>query len=209
VTNILVLHGDDPEGGDQADAKPVHDLDSRGVIALARSMRDEGALPSGRLIEPPPRLFIGAADTPRDPPPDWRPERLLAKAGAGADFVQTQFCFDLEATRRYMARLAEAGVTDKLPILIGVGPIASARSARWMRDKLRGVRVPEAVISRLENAADPAAEGRRLCIELIDGLREVPGVAGIHVMAPLQGTEAIVQVIEESGLRRALPLSAE
>ncbi len=209
VTNILVLHGDDPEAGDQADATPVHDLDSPGVMALARRMRDEGALPSGRLIEPPPRLFIGAADTPRDPAPDWRPEGLLAKAAAGADFVQTQFCFDLEATRRYMARLAEAGVTDKLPILIGVGPIASARSARWMHDKLRGVRVPEDVISRLDKAGDPAAEGRRLCVELIEGLREVPGVAGVHVMAPLQGTEAIVQVIEESGLRRALPLSAE
>jgi methylenetetrahydrofolate reductase (NADPH) len=200
IPNILVLHGDDPKGGDQPDAKPVYDLDSRGVIAIARQLRDAGTLPSGRAVTPPPRLFIGAADTPLDPPPDWRPDGLAAKAEAGAHFVQTQFCFDLEIARRYMARLAEAGLTGRLKMILGVGPIASARSARWMDENLHGVCVPESVIDRLERAADPAAEGRKLCVELIQGLSEIPGVAGVHVMAPQQKPAAIAAVIAECGV---------
>ncbi len=202
VRNILVLHGDEPAVGDEPEAKPVYDLDSKAVMTLARRMRDQGTLPSGRAIVPPPSLFIGAADTPLDPPLGWRPEGLLAKAEAGADFVQTQFCFDLDVARRYAARLVETGVTERLHLLIGLGPIASARSARWMRDNLHGVTVPDGVIERLERAADPATEGRRLCAELIAGLRETPGVSGVHLMAPLQGTEAIVQVIDDLDPRR-------
>ncbi len=200
VRNILVLHGDNPEGGDMPDAKPVYDLDSRGVMSLARDMRDRGVLPSGRAIQPPPQLLIGGADTPFDPPADWQPKGLLAKAEAGADFIQTQFCFDLEVARRYLARLADFGLTERLKILIGVGPIASPRSARWMRDNLFGVEVPDTVIDRLESAEDAAAEGRRLCVEMIQGLREVPGVAGVHIMAPQQKPESIAAVIEDSGV---------
>jgi methylenetetrahydrofolate reductase (NADPH) len=200
IPNILVLHGDDPKDGDQPEAKPVYDLDSRGVIALARQLRDSGTLPSGRAVAPPPRLFIGGADTPLDPPPDWRPDGLAAKAEAGAHFVQTQFCFDLGIARRYMARLAEAGLTERLKMILGVGPIASARSARWMDENLHGVSVPQSVIERLERAADPAAEGRKLCVELIQGLSEIPGVAGVHIMAPQQKPAAIAAVIAESGV---------
>ena len=200
IPNILVLHGDDPKGGDQPEAKPVYDLDSRGVIALARQLRDSGTLPSGRAVAPPPRLFIGGADTPLDPPPDWRPDGLAAKADAGAHFIQTQFCFDLGIARRYMARLAEAGLTERLKMILGVGPIASARSARWMDESLHGVSVPQSVIERLERAADPAAEGRKLCVELIQGLSEIPGVAGVHIMAPQQKPAAIAAVIAESGV---------
>ncbi len=203
VTNVLVLYGDDPSGGDHPDAKLVHDLDSRAVMQMARQMRDEGVLPSGRAIESPPRFFIGAADTPRDPEPDWQPSGLQAKLEAGADFVQTQFCFDLAVARRYLARLTEAGITERLKMLVGVGPIASARSARWMRDNLFGVSVPDHVIDRLDKAAEPAAEGRRICIELIQGLRETPGVAGVHVMAPRQSMETVAQIIEDSGVRDA------
>ena len=200
IPNILVLHGDDPKGGDQPEAKPVYDLDSRGVIALARQLRDSGTLPSGRAVAPPPRLFIGGADTPLDPPPDWRPDGLAAKADAGAHFIQTQFCFDLGIARRYMARLADAGLSERLKMILGVGPIASARSARWMDESLHGVSVPQSVIERLERAADPAAEGRKLCVELIQGLSEIPGVAGVHIMAPQQKPAAIAAVIAESGV---------
>ncbi len=213
VTNILVLYGDDPSGGDQPDAKPVHDLDSKAVMQMARQMREEGVLPSGRAIESPPHFFIGAADTPRDPEPDWQPSGLQAKREAGADFVQTQFCFDLAMARRYLARLNEAGITERLKMLVGVGPIASARSARWMRDNLFGVSVPEHVIDRLDKATDAAAEGRRICIELIQGLSETPGVAGVHVMAPRQSMETIAQIIEDSGVRdaarEAVPAAAQ
>lgn len=203
VSNVLVLHGDDPARGDQPEAKPVHDLDSRGVMSLMRQMRDDGVTPSGRAIEPAPFFFIGGADTPHDPAADWRPTDLLAKLEAGADFVQTQFCFDLDITRRYLARLSDAGIPERLKILIGIGPLASARSARWMNENLFGVTVPDAVVERLEKAADARAEGRRICIELMQGLREVPGVSGVHIMAPNQGLEAVAQVIDESGLRDA------
>ncbi|MFQ5773988.1 MAG: methylenetetrahydrofolate reductase [Kiloniellaceae bacterium] len=201
VRNILVLHGDDPATGDLPDAKAVYDLDSRGVMRLARRMGEDGVLPSGRAIRPPPRFFIGAADSPFDPSSHWRPEALMAKADAGAGFVQTQFCFDAGMARRYMARLAEAGLTERLAVLIGVGPLASARSARWMNESLFGVAVPDSVVERLERANDPAAEGRRLCIDLIHELREIPGVCGVHIMAPLQGAEAIAEVVDGAGLR--------
>jgi methylenetetrahydrofolate reductase (NADPH) len=203
VSNLLILHGDEPAGGDQPEAAPVYDLDSRAVMALARQMRDEAMLPSERRIEPPPHFFIGAADTPRDPEADWRPTGLEAKAAAGADFVQTQFCFDLDMAERYFARLREFGVTDRLAFIVGVGPIASARSARWMRDNLFGVSVPDAVIARLEQAEDPAAEGRRIAIEMIQGLRTIPGVSGVHLMAPLQKIETLALVIDEAGLHEA------
>ena len=196
VRNLLVLHGDDPARGDMPEAKPVYDLDSREVIALACRMRDEGTLPSGRAIKVPPRFLIGAADSPHDPAPDWWPDRLIAKQEAGAEFVQTQFCFDPGLVRRYLARLADFGLTGKMRFLIGVGPLASAASARWMNEKLFGVTVPEALITRLEQAGDQAAEGCRICVELIEELREIDGVAGAHIMAPRQGAAAIAAVIE-------------
>ncbi len=203
IENLLILHGDEPAGGDQPDAAPVYDLDSRAVISLARQMRDDAMLPSERKIEPPPHFFIGAADTPRDPEADWQPKGLEAKAAAGADFVQTQFCFDLGLAERYFARLRDFAVPDRLAFIVGVGPIASARSARWMRDNLFGVSVPDAVITRLEQAEDPAAEGRRICIEMVQGLRTIPGVSGVHLMAPLQKIETLAAVIDESGLHEA------
>ena len=201
VHNVLVLHGDDPTGGDQPEATPVYDFDSRGVMSLIRQMRDDGVSPSGRKIEPAPQFFIGGADSPRDPAADWQPTGLLAKIEAGADFVQTQFCFDLEVTRRYLARLSDAGIPERLKILIGIGPMPSARSARWMNENLFGVTVPDAVIGRLEQAEDAKAEGRRICIELMQGMREIPGISGVHIMAPNQGMDAVAQVIDESGLR--------
>lgn len=203
ICNLLILHGDEPAGGDQPDAAPVYDLDSRAVISLARQMRDEGMLPSERKIEPPPDFFIGAADTPHDPEADWQPKGLEAKAAAGADFVQTQFCFDLAVAERYFARLRDFAVPDRLAFIVGVGPIASARSARWMRDNLFGVSVPDAVIARLEQAEDAAAEGRRICIEMIQGLRTIPGVSGVHLMAPLQKIETLAAIVDESGLDEA------
>jgi methylenetetrahydrofolate reductase (NADPH) len=142
---------------------------------------------------------LGAAELPVDPPAGWRPEGLLSKMKAGAEFIQTQFCMDSEAVRRYAARLLDLGVAQKLPILIGIAPIPSARSARWMKEKLYGAMIPESVVERLERAADPKAEGRRICIELLQQLAETPGVAGAHVMAPAFHS-AIGPAIEASGV---------
>jgi methylenetetrahydrofolate reductase (NADPH) len=197
IRNILVLAGDDPKAGDQPEAKAVFDLDSRGLLEMAHGMRSRQKLPPGTQIKGGVNLVLGAADVPVDPPPDWDAKSLRAKADAGADFVQTQFCMDVGVVRRYAARLRELGV--RLPILIGVAPIPSARSARWMREKLFGTRIPDEIVARLERAADPKREGRRICVEVLRQLVEIPGVAGAHVMAPMNFAE-IPATIEESGV---------
>ena len=198
VRNLLILKGDDPKGGDQPDAKPVFDLGTPELMVLARDMTRNGTLPSGRKIEPAPAFFIGGADVPRVPDASWKAGPLLAKADAGAAFIQTQFCFDLGVVAKYVERLRDEGITERLGVIIGVGPIRSGKSARWMNENLFGVHVPDATIARLEGAADQTAEGRRICAELIAGLREIPGVAGAHVMAPAQNTSAIAQVLEST-----------
>jgi methylenetetrahydrofolate reductase (NADPH) len=199
IRNMLMLAGDDPKAGDQPDAKAVFDLDSRGLLAMASRMRSEQKLPSGTEIKGGVNLVLGAADVPVDPPPGWDPKGLRAKAAAGADFVQTQFCMDIGVVRRYAARLLEVGI--RIPVLIGVAPIPSARSARWMREKLFGTLIPEAIVDRLERSPDPKREGRRICVEVLQQLAETPGVAGAHVMAPMNFAE-IPLTIEESGVTR-------
>ena len=199
IHNILILGGDDPKVGDQPEAKAVHDLDSRGLLAMAQSMRTEHKLPPGTEIRGKLELVLGVADIPTDPAPDWTPKGLQAKAAAGADFVQTQFCMDIEVVKRYLSKLRDSGVT--LPILIGIAPIPSAKSARWMREKLFGTRIPDAVVERLEKAQDPKAEGLKICVELLQELAEIPGVGGAHVMAPMNFS-AIPLAIEQSGVLR-------
>jgi methylenetetrahydrofolate reductase (NADH) len=199
IRNILALGGDDPRAGDQPDAKPVYDLSSRELIATAALMRDRGVLPSGRAIAGAVPLFIGAADAPIDPPADWRPTALAAKRAAGAQFAQTQFCMDTAILRRYMARLAAEGVVPGLAVLVGIAPLASAGSARWMRKHLPGTIIADDIVTRLEQARDARAEGIRICIELLGELRTIPGVAGAHIMAP-RNAAAIPEVIAGAGL---------
>ncbi len=196
IPSILCLHGDSIDKGDHPEAKAVEDVDSRGLMSLARQMRDEGKFPSGREIKPPPRLLIGAAETPKDPGPDFSVKGIDGKIAAGADFFQTQFVYDLGVLERYMARLREAGITKRAYFIIGVGPLASAKSARWMRENLFGVSIPDHVIARLERAADQAAEGRKICQELIHGMRGIESVAGAHVMSPT-GVRTIAQTLAE------------
>ncbi|HYC12954.1 MAG TPA: methylenetetrahydrofolate reductase [Stellaceae bacterium] len=199
IRNVLVLSGDDPKAGDQPETKPVFDLDGRALLAMADRMRLERRLPTGTEIKGEVALVLGAADVPIDPPPGWDAKALAAKVAAGADFVQTQFCMDMGVARRYAARLLELGLAQRAGILIGVAPIPSARSARWMREKLFGTVIPEAIVTRLEGAVDPAREGRAICAELLQELAEIPGIAGAHVMAP-QNPSAIPEVIAASGV---------
>jgi methylenetetrahydrofolate reductase (NADPH) len=203
IRNLLLLRGDDPSAGDQKDAKPVFDLDSRALIEMARAMRDRGALPHGQKVAGVARFFLGAADTPIDPAPGWTPTSLAGKIETGAQFAQTQFCMDIDVVRRYVARLAEAGLSDKLFMLIGVNPLRSAASARWMRQHLVGTIIPDETIARLEEAKDPATEGLGICLELIEELARTPGVAGVHVMAP--GNDAGVPRVLETARRRLPP----
>ena len=193
VRNLLMLRGDDPSTGDQPDAKAVFDLDPRALLETARRMRDAGELPTGRKFSGRADFFLGSADNPVDPPPGWKPASLQAKIDAGAQFVQTQFCMDAGVVRRYMARLAELGMADKLSFLIGIVPLRSAKSARWIKEKLFGAVIPDALIERMERASDPATEGRRICIDMVRELTDVPHVTGVHIMAP--GNDAAVPEI--------------
>ncbi len=199
LRNILVLTGDDPKSGNQPETKPVFDLDSRALLALAERISRERMLPPNQPIKGPTALFLGASDLPVDPLPGWVPSGLLAKAEAGARFVQTQFCLDMGVVRRWAARLSEHGLTRRLSLLVGLAPIPSARSARWMREKLFGTIIPDAVIARLEQAADPRREGVSICAELLRELATIPGIAGAHLMAP-QNPAALPEAIAASGV---------
>jgi methylenetetrahydrofolate reductase (NADPH) len=190
IRNVMVLTGDDPKAGDQPDTKPVFDIDSKTLLATARRLRDEGKLPTGSDVAGKAAFFLGAADMPLDPPAGWQPTALRDKIAAGAQFVQTQFCMDAAIVRRYVGALAQAGLTRQLAVLIGVNPLRSAKSARWMKSHLFGTIISDAIIARMEKAADPVREGVRICVELIEELATIPGVAGVHIMAP--GNDAAI-----------------
>ena len=184
VHNLLLLTGDDPKAGDQPDTKAVFDIDSTRLTEMARRMRDHGELPTGRKIAGKAAFFLGAADLPIDPPPGWQPTKLAAKAAAGAQFVQTQFCMDAGVARRYAQRLAEYERTRDLFLLIGIAPLRSAKSAHWMKQHLFGTIIADGYVERMEKSSDPATEGERICLELIAELAQIPGVHGVHIMAP-------------------------
>ena len=199
IPNILCLTGDSPEAGDQPEAKPVFDLDTAQFMEIIKNMRDAAAYPGGRAIETPPRLLIGGADAPRKLDADFSSASLEAKIDAGADFFQTQFCFDMDVLRDYLRRLSDFGILERTYFIIGIGPIASARSARWMNNNLFGVQIPEHIVTRLEQAGDAQAEGRKICVEMIQRLKEMEGVSGAHLMAP-HGEQAAAQVIRACGV---------
>lgn len=199
VKNVLCLTGDGVQAGDQPEAKPVFDLDSITLLRTVRIMRDKGQFLSGRKLEAPPRVFVGAAENPFAPPYDFRPLRLQKKWEAGAEFIQTQFCFDVPRLRAFMERVCDLGLHEKLFILVGVGPLKSARAAEWMRTHVPGVHIPDEVIARLAGASQPQREGKRLCVEIIQQVRAIPGVSGVHVMAYRQ-EELVAEIIEEAGL---------
>ncbi len=198
IPNVLCLSGDPLSKGDEPEATAVNDLDSAGLVAVAAAMRDQGILPSGREIKPPPGYFIGVADMPLEPNEGWQPNGLLAKLEAGADFAQTQFCFDLEILGRYLDRLAEHDIPGRLPLLIGLAPLASARQALFMRQNLFGTIIPDSMIARLQDADNPRAEGRRICIELMVAMNDMAGVAGVHLMGH-QAEAQIADTLREGG----------
>jgi methylenetetrahydrofolate reductase (NADPH) len=185
IVNVLALTGDDPKAGDQPDAKPVFDLDSSALVATAATIRDKHQLPNGRAVAGAPDYFIGVADSPLDPKDDWQPTSLRKKIEAGAQFAQTQFCMDMAILRRYLAALSRHGLLDKLHLLVGVAPLASAKSARWIVSNLKGSIIPDWIVERMDKASDPKAEGEAICVDLLSELREIEGVAGAHIMAPL------------------------
>ena len=199
VCNVLCLSGDGVQTGDHPEAKPVFDMDCMSLLETARTLRDESRFLSGRKIDAPPRLFLGAAANPFVEPLEFRVARLGKKIAAGASFVQTQYCYDVPALERWMARVRDHGYHERCFVLVGVGPLASARTARWIRANVPGVRIPDDVIARLEGATDQKAEGLALCVEIMQRVREIEGVAGVHVMAYRQ-EHRVPELVERSGV---------
>jgi methylenetetrahydrofolate reductase (NADPH) len=156
---------------------------------------------SGRKLTTPPRVFLGAAENPFVQPYDWRPLRLAKKVEAGAQFIQTQYCFDVPRLQQFMARVRDLGLDKRVYLLVGVGPLRSDKAAEYMRTHVPGVVIPDAVVERLRKMPKEkkVAEGKRICVEIIQQVKEIPGVAGVHVMAYRQ-EELVAEIIEESGL---------
>ena len=199
VCNVLCLTGDGVQAGDHPQALPVFDLDCMSLLETARTLRDEHRFLSGRKITYAPRILLGAAENPFAQPTEWRAERLAKKVAAGAQFIQTQWCYDVPMLRAFMQQVEELGLLDKVFILVGVGPLRSAKAAEWIRTHVPGVHIPDAVIKRLVGAADAAAEGRQLCIDIIQEVRTIKGVHGVHVMAYRQ-EHTVAEIIERSGV---------
>ena len=201
VCNMLCLTGDGVQAGDHPQAKPVFDLDSVSLLDIARDLRDGHRFQSGRKISFAPRVLFGAAENPSALPHAWRAQRLAKKVAAGAQFIQTQYCYDLPLLRSFMEEIEALGLSGKVFILAGVGPLRSAKTAEWMRKNVPGMHVPDAIVARLAGAADQAREGRNLCIELIQAIREIRGISGVHVMAYRQ-EESVPEIVERSGILR-------
>ncbi|WP_435661581.1 methylenetetrahydrofolate reductase [Leisingera caerulea] len=199
VSNVLCLTGDGVGVGDQPGAKPVFDFDSLSLLRTIKTMRDERKFLSGRTITNPPLLFLGAAENPCIPPYEWRPERLAKKVEAGAEYIQTNYIYDVPLFEKFMARVRDLGLDKKVYILAGVGPLASARAARWMRSNVPGIHIPDAVIDRMEKAEKPGQEGKKICVELIQQMRDIAGVSGVHVMA-YRKEHQVSEIIHESGV---------
>jgi len=201
IRNVLCLTGDDVVVGDQPEAKRVFDLDSIQMLRTAKTMRDEGVFLSGRKLLASPGLFLGAAANPFVEPFETRPFRLAKKIEAGADFIQTQYCFDIERLRTYMTHVRDLGLHKQCFILAGVGPIRSEKSAEFLRTKIPGVSIPDAIVERLHKTPrkKQGQEGKKICVEIIHQIKEINGIAGIHVMAFGQ-EDAVEEILEESGL---------
>ena len=201
VLNVLCLTGDDVTAGDQPEAKRVFDFDSIQLLRTARTMRDEAVFLSGRKITSPPCFFLGAAANPFVPPYDWRPQRLAKKIAAGAQFIQTQYCFDLDRLKEYMNQVRDLGLDKQAFILAGVGPLKSAGAAEFLRSKVPGVVIPDNIVDRLKKTPKEKQqeEGKKICVEIIEEVREIEGIAGIHIMAYRQ-EELVAEIVEQSGL---------
>jgi methylenetetrahydrofolate reductase (NADPH) len=199
--NVLCLTGDDVTIGDHPQAKRVFDFDSIQLLRTAKTMRDEGIFLSGRKLSTPPSLFLGAAANPFVEPFDFRPLRLAKKIQAGADFIQTQYCFDIQRFRSFMEQVRDLGLHEKCFIIVGLGPLRSEKSAEFLRTRIPGVVIPDAMITRMRKAplSKKRAEGKKICIETIQQIKETKGVAGVHMMAYRQ-EEVAGEIIEEAGL---------
>ena len=199
VCNVLALSGDDVSAGDHPEAKPVFDLDSISLLSTIRTLRDESKFLSGRKLDTPPKIFAGSSINPFVPPIENRILQLKKKIDAGAEFIQSQYCFDIPMLKEMMVRAVDMGLTERAFILPGVGTLASAKTARWLRGNVPGVYIPDSIIERLEGAQNQKAEGQKICIELMQQVKEIEGVSGVHIMAYKQ-EHFVKEMVQAAGI---------
>ena len=201
INNMLCLSGDHQSFGDCATGQNVHDLDSMQLVQTVRHMRDEGKFLGGGDIAGPPKIFVGAAANPFADPFEVRVPRLAKKIAAGAEFIQTQCIYNVEKFEKWLGIARDRGLTEKIYILAGVTPMKSAGMARYMKNRVPGMDVPDEIVKRLSDTPKEkqAQEGIKICIETMQRLKEVKGVAGFHVMA-IEWEEKVPELVEGAGL---------
>ena len=211
LRNILCLTGDHQTFGNHPQAKNVHDMDSLQLVQMVVGLRDKNCFQCGEEIKGiNPRFFVGAAENPFGDPFEFRPLRLGKKARAGADFIQTQMIYNVPKFRDFMQRVVDLGLHERIFILAGVGPLKTPGAARYMRDEVPGMDVPDEIVARMEAAGQGIEDkkaraaalrqaGIQICVEIIQQMREIPGVAGVHIMA-IEWEEAVKPIVEGAGL---------
>lgn len=201
VRNVLCLSGDHQMFGNHPTAKNVYDVDSLQLVQLVRRMKDEQLFFSGEAFKgPAPRFFVGAVANPFADPFEYRVDRLEKKINAGAEFIQTQSIFDLERFARFMEMSVARGLPERAYILAGVTPLKSWRAARFLQTSVPGMIVPEEIVRRLKNAANPQAEGINICVEQIKHIKDhIKGVAGFHIVA-IGWPEVVPEIVRRAGL---------
>ena len=200
INNVLTLAGDPVKNGDQPDAKAVFDVNSKKILSIMQSMNNSGETMSGRQLQTKSNFFAGGAAIIHEPENNWDPVALKDKVTQGAKFIQTQFCYDVDLLRDYMKHIVDAGLSEKLFFIVGIGPLRSDKSAKWMRDKLFGTVIPESIVKRMEQAENQIQEGTAICAELINQFEEIDGVHGAHLMAP-RNLSAIAPTVKKAGIK--------
>ena len=199
IKNVLCLSGDHMTSGNHPSAKPVYDMDCMSLIAMVKQMRDEKTFQCGDELKVEPRMFIGGAANPFAEPFEWRVTRLEKKIKAGVDFIQTQAIFDMQRFEDFMKEVVRRELHKQVYILAGLLPVRSAKALGYMRDEVPGMRVPEETLKRMEAAEDPKEEGVNICAELVRQIRDIEGVAGVHIM-PVMWESITPTLVERAGL---------
>lgn len=201
IRNVLCLTGDHQSFGNQKEALGVFDLDSVQLLRTARDMRESGVVIGGEAIQVPPKFFLGAAENPFADPVDWRAIRLGKKIHAGADFIQTQCIYNLSRFESFMKQAKDMGLTEKAHILAGVTPLKTAAMARYMATKVAGMDIPEEVINRMSSVPKEkqADEGIQIAVETIQRVQQIPGVAGVHLMA-IEWEHKVPEILQFAGI---------
>jgi len=199
IKNVLCLSGDHQQFGNEPGAKGVYDIDSMQLIKGLKDMRDDGVFMGGEELEAPVSYYLGAVENPFADPFEYRVDRLEKKVNAGVSFIQTQCIFDLERFKKWMELVRERGLHKKVAILGGVTPIKSLGAARYMKNNVSGITIPDEVIDRIKGAEKKKEEGLKIAIETIEQLKEIEGVAGAHVMA-IAWEEKVPEIVERAGL---------